>query len=61
MKRAARLTAAACVALATIWIGSWLRAVTSGWQGNAVGLTMAAVLFASVMVFMANVLLEDRP
>ncbi|RKJ96656.1 hypothetical protein [Alicycliphilus denitrificans] len=56
------LTAILClvVALASIWLGSWLMSFVVGWVRAAVGLTMATTLFASAMVFLWN-MLERRP
>jgi hypothetical protein len=48
------------VALASIWLGSWLMSFTVDWVRAAVGLTMAATLMVSGMLFLWNVL-ERRP
>lgn len=44
------------IAMASIWLGSWLMSFTTDWVRAAVGLTMAATLFVSGMVFLWNVL-----
>ena len=50
-----RLAAAAlclAIALASIWLGSWLMSFTEGWVRSAVGMTMALALFTSAMVLL---------
>ena len=50
-----RIAAAAlclAIALASIWLGSWLMSFTEGWVRAAVGLTMALALYASGMAFL---------